>query len=138
MLTESGGDDVLVGRVGRDVLFGQKGDDTLAGGDDDDSLNGGVGQDVLFGGAGNDILDGDIGNDILIGNGGADLFVVGEGTDSIQDFIAGTDVIQLPSGITFANLTIASNNISTQFTAGGTFTVILDNFLGILTTTNFI
>ena len=138
VLTESGGDDVLVGRVGRDVLFGQKGDDTLAGGDDDDSLNGGVGQDVLFGGAGNDILDGDIGNDILIGNGGADLFVVGEGTDSIQDFIAGTDVIQLPSGITFANLTIASNNISTQFTAGGTFTVILDNFLGILTTTNFI
>ncbi|MEM9244671.1 MAG: Calx-beta domain-containing protein, partial [Cyanobacteria bacterium P01_F01_bin.153] len=138
ILTETGGDDLLIGGNGNDRLFGQKGDDTLTGNNGADTLNGGVGNDVIFGGDGNDLIDGDIGNDILIGNDGADTFRVGEGSDTIQDFIAGTDVIDLPDGVSFSDLIITTTGTGTQFTATGFLSVTLDNFLGTLRAANFI
>ncbi len=56
-----GGDDVLIGGVGRDILIGQFGDDTLYGGADDDILAGWEGNDELVGGAGDDLMAGDFG-----------------------------------------------------------------------------
>ena len=137
IITDSGGDDLLIGGDGNDQLSGQKGDDTLIGDDGTDTLNGGMGNDLIFGGDGNDLIDGDIGNDILIGNEGADTFRVGEGSDTIQDFIAGTDLIELPDGVGFSDLTITTTGTGTQFTAGGVFNVTLDNFLGTLSAANF-
>jgi len=56
------------------------------------------GDDALSGGAGNDRLIGGAGNDRLSGGAGADIFVFDfpdEGIDTINDFVSGTDKIQL-------------------------------------------
>ncbi len=52
---------------------------------------------MLAGGAGNDRLDGGAGNDLLWGGGGADAFVFRpmSGADTIMDFVAGQDRIEL-------------------------------------------
>ena len=60
-------------------------------------LNGQAGDDTLNGEGGNDTLIGGLGNDILIGGAGADTFIFndGDGTDTIVDFEAGVDSIDL-------------------------------------------
>ena len=75
----NGGADNLSGNSGVNVLNGQAGDDTL---------NGEAGDDTLIGG---------LGNDTLIGGEGADTFIFneGDGIDTIVDFEAGVDSIQL-------------------------------------------
>jgi subtilisin-like proprotein convertase family protein len=83
-----GGDDALLGRDGDDVLLGQAGEDLL---------NGGAGHDVLRGGEGNDFLLGGAGNDTLSGGADGDIFVLGDGNDTITDFTAGTDKIDITS-----------------------------------------
>jgi len=56
---------------------------------------------VLSGGADNDILNGGVGNDILNGGAGADQFVfdIASGTDIIQDFADGIDLIDVTGNI---------------------------------------
>src|SRR5690606_30036662 len=56
-----------------------------------DVMNGTAGADYLWGLGGNDTLIGGPGNDILIGGDGDDLFVfsVGDGSDSLVDFVLG-------------------------------------------------
>jgi Ca2+-binding RTX toxin-like protein len=103
------GNDTLFGGSGNDRLNGQGGDDTLDGGPGNDSLFGDAirgfyqvaGNDTLFGGdgyddldgrGGDDVLDGGRGNDMLTGGEGVDTFlrqVVGEGIDTVTDFIDG-------------------------------------------------
>ncbi|MEP3264689.1 MAG: CHRD domain-containing protein [Hyphomicrobiales bacterium] len=75
----NGGADNLSGNSGVNVLNGQAGDDTL---------NGEGGNDTLIGG---------LGNDTLIGGAGADTFIFneGDGIDTIVDFEAGVDSIDL-------------------------------------------
>ncbi len=82
------GNDFIVGNMGNDVLSGKLGDDFLGGGKD---------ADVLFGDAGNDILSGDLGNDILNGGSGSDIFQFrsDSGIDVIEDFVSGSDVLQI-------------------------------------------
>ncbi|MEJ6398604.1 VCBS domain-containing protein [Yoonia sp. 208BN28-4] len=104
----SNGDDVLLGDAqsnrfeggtGNDRLSGRGGDDSIFGGDGDDSIWGGGGADVLSGGDGADWFDGGAGSDldILIGGAGADTFHfdMGEGVDTILDFEAGIDTLEL-------------------------------------------
>ncbi len=101
------GDDVIDGNSGDDFIYGQGGNDNLHGGSGNDNLQGGIGNDLLDGDSGNDILvggDGDdlfiggIGNDNMTGGAGADVFAFsakgGEGTDSITDFNAATDILR--------------------------------------------
>ena len=83
--------------------------------DKDDTLVGGAGRDWLAGGDGDDTLVGGAGNDFLVGGDGADTFVFapGHGDDTIGDFEAGTDIIDLSQfgpGLTWEKL---SGSIST-------------------------
>ena len=101
------GDDTLHGGTGNDALFGGAGDDVVGGGSGADRLYGGTGVDVLrdgagrdlvFGGAGSDFLEAGAGDDQLWGGGDADIFVyadLGLGRDTIRDFAAGEDVLDL-------------------------------------------
>ncbi|MEM8698337.1 MAG: CHRD domain-containing protein [Pseudomonadota bacterium] len=84
----NGGDDILSGNSGANVLNGQAGDDVL---------NGEGGLDELIGGSGNDTLNGGEGEDILTGGEGEDVFMfeAGDGIDTITDFEAGVDQIQV-------------------------------------------
>ncbi|WP_108662194.1 cadherin domain-containing protein [Acuticoccus kandeliae] len=125
------GEDILVGGEGADSLLGGADDDALFGGGDADSLDGGNGNDMLRGEAGDDwlagghgddtlrggegadVLDGGVGDDILIGGEDADRFVFGAGSgdDSVLDYAAGVDVIDLTAlGLDdFAALDLAEN-----------------------------
>ena len=96
-----GGDDVLIGGQGFDQMWGEDGNDALTGGQDADDLQGGAGD---HGGAGDDTLTGGAQGDLLAGGTGADMFVLaalaGSGLalaarDQIQDFLSGTDVLDL-------------------------------------------
>jgi Ca2+-binding RTX toxin-like protein len=94
------GTDFLFGLGGDDKLFGGAGLDFLFGGAGKDSLYGGGGRDYLYGGSGEDSLYGGSGNDFLNGGGGADKFLFdpsnkGEGKDTIDDFMLGSDKISL-------------------------------------------
>jgi Ca2+-binding RTX toxin-like protein len=79
----------------------------------------------LLGGAGNDLLNGKGGNDVLFGEASADIFVfeTGTGGDTIGDFAAGTDRIDLSAfGFTsFAQVQAA------MIENGGTTAIILGN-----------
>ncbi|MBD2155078.1 DUF4347 domain-containing protein [Leptolyngbya sp. FACHB-16] len=102
-----GGDDRLSGSGGNDVVYGGLGNDQLVDGTGDDVLYGEVGNDFLFGNAGNDTLLGGDGADILNGGTGTDVLTAGKGRDifryntlqdggdTIRDFQAGQDLIDL-------------------------------------------
>ncbi|UWQ47351.1 calcium-binding protein [Leisingera aquaemixtae] len=125
------GRDKLLGGTGIDTLKGGNGADTLAGGGGDDTLSGGTGGDRLRGGGGRDVLVGQKGDDLLTGGGRADTFVFhkGHGNDTITDFTAGQDHIQIGRGasrlgqldfekqgddvlVSFADVTILVEDIS--------------------------
>lgn len=121
MATRGGqGDDKVSGDAGDDLLYGDKGDDILSGGTENDLLYGGEGNDLLLGGDGTDFLFGEEGNDVLIGHAGIDYFAIqsGFGSDRVQDFTDGTDMIGLAGGLTFADLTITGNNSNTLISSG--------------------
>jgi Ca2+-binding RTX toxin-like protein len=108
-----GGDgaDVLRGQAGDDYLEGDNGDDLLYGGAGNNSLFGGAGNDLLYGGEGDNILNGGTGQDTLYGGSGRDMFVLetGAGSDTIFNFVAGTDYLGLMNGLAFEQLTIAQS-----------------------------
>ena len=109
------GNDRLFGLQGADLLEGGRGLDVLIGGTGADSLYGGAHRDRLFGSEGADRLDGGGGNDILTGGTGADefIFAVGFGSDRINDFRTGTDVLLFSAALT-GGLTVAQT-IFTRF-----------------------
>jgi S-layer protein len=96
---------------------------SITGGAGNDSITGAAGNDTLVGGAGNDTLVGGAGVDSMTGGAGADTFVIGQNTgttsfstsaasDTITDFVAGTDKLsmaQTPSSFlgNYANITTA-------------------------------
>ncbi|MBL8037373.1 calcium-binding protein [Nitrospira sp. CMX1] len=103
VLAGLGGHDTLDGRAGNDRLEGGDGNDILTGGDGNDTLNGGNGNDTIFGNSGNDRLTGGAGADSLTSGVGSNVFVytavsdspAGGGRDTIQDFVASFDDIDL-------------------------------------------
>ncbi|MEX0302409.1 MAG: calcium-binding protein [Leisingera sp.] len=140
ILTGNGGSDRMEGGSGRDrmsgggnddVLLGGNGNDRLIGGGGNDTLSGGTGDDTLNGGNGRDVLLGHKGNDLLTGGSRADTFVFhkGHGNDTITDFTAGLDHIQIGRGasrldqldfeqqgddvlVSFANVTILVEDVT--------------------------
>ena len=88
----------LRGSQFNDVLIGHGGDNTLIGYGGNDSLYGQGGHDYLVGGEGHDLLVGGWGADWLVGGAGADVFRLdapGAGVDTLEDFAAGVDRIEL-------------------------------------------
>lgn len=83
-----GGDgaDTIEGMAG--PIFGDAGNDTL---------KGNSGTDTIHGGADNDTINGKADADILYGDAGIDTFIFehGTGSDTIKDFVHGTDKIDL-------------------------------------------
>ncbi len=71
-VTQTGGDDIVVGSRYGDYLAGAAGWDWIDGGDGNDTIEGGEGNDVLLGGAGADRLIGGTGDDYLVGGAGDD------------------------------------------------------------------
>ncbi|MDE5119814.1 MAG: hypothetical protein O4965_06615, partial [Trichodesmium sp. St19_bin1] len=112
MLDGGKDDDLVLGGTGKDTVLGDMGDDMLHGGKDDDLVLGGIGKDTVLGEVGNDLLEGNEdddllyggqGDDTLRGGEGSDRFVLapGNGSDIIQDFEDGIDLLQLDGGLAF-------------------------------------
>lgn len=81
----------------------------------DDTVTGGSGVDFLVGGAGNDTLNGATGADSLLGGGGADIFAFTgtPGSDTILDFVSGTDKVDLSAfGIAFDDVTLSAGFVN--------------------------
>lgn len=96
--------DTISGFGGDDTISALTGDDSLNGNQGNDSINGGQGNDTVHGGQGNDTLSADKGNDQIWGDLGNDVFLFtgsGTGNDIIEDFVRGTDHVQL-SGTIYA------------------------------------
>lgn len=120
-----GGNDQIFGQDGDDTLYGDRstdpaewaGNDKIDGGAGNDFIAGGGGNDQLLGGDGNDILIGGAGNDSMTGGAGMDYFVFNgpvstAGSDTIKDFVTGTDKLWFDldtytalNGITASNFT---------------------------------
>jgi Ca2+-binding RTX toxin-like protein len=124
------GDDQIFGGDGADELQGSGGNDLLEGGSGLDTLTGGSGADTIFGGTGMDVIDGGDGFDLLAGGGGSDRFVLTNegGTDSITDFTAGEDLLDVTAlGLVFDDLSFVTsgNNLTIQV-AGSAITELVD------------
>ncbi len=82
----------------------------IIGNDEDNSLKGGKGADEISGGSGNDTVS--------LG-GGADVYIYSGGDDVIQDYVAGTDSIQINTGdIEVENVSTVGNDIIYETSAG--------------------
>lgn len=87
----------IIGTNQEDVIIGDSADNEITGGRDTDTVTGGAGSDTfIFGTSATD----------LVNYAGADTTTTN--IDSIADFVAGTDKVQITDTVTFANLTMAS------------------------------
>ncbi len=123
------GDDFIYGGLANDQLFGGAGDDTISGANGRDILYGGVDNDVLYGGGGNDTLEGGSGNDVIGGGTGVDTFIfeTGDGSDTITDFAAGADTLELSyellDGLSLQNFAnTVGGNLTLTFDSGDELT----------------
>jgi len=91
----NGANNLLDGGAANDTLSGAQGNDTLIGGDGDDKLEGGASDDQITGGLGIDDMFGDGGNNVFVFSSAAETGSTVKTADTIRDFIAGTDVIDL-------------------------------------------
>jgi serralysin len=126
MLKGNDAANTLNGGAGSDALYGRGSNDQLEGEDGNDYLEGGLGGDALFGHSGRDTLYGGAGADALSGGTSTDLFVFKSlsetapaAPDTIQDFVSGTDRIDLR--IIDAN-TKLSRDQAFSFIGGSAFT----------------
>lgn len=141
--TLRGGDaaDILLGRSNNDILAGNSGADRLYGGEGDDRLFGGSGDDELWGGSDDDRLSGGDGSDSLSGDSGSDTFVFENhaGTDTVQDFTNGTDMIEYGGVGGYADLTVAAVGADVDITGvGGGHMLLLGTDLADITAADFI
>lgn len=103
-------------------LLGSAFDDQLFGDAHNNVLNGGAGNDLLNGREGNDTLIGGLGNDTLTGGEGADTFkwqAGDSGHDTITDFTAGVDKLDLSQLLKGASPTAASLDDYLHFSVSG-------------------
>ncbi|MGH1578808.1 calcium-binding protein [Planktotalea sp.] len=135
-------DDLLLGGsgLGTDLLEGGKGADILLGARGIDTLKGDKGDDTLDGQKGDDQLEGGKGDDSLIGSGGVDSFVfdgdTDTGTDRIQDFDNGAELMLINGSTVFADLTITGVGGDTHVEWSGN-TIILEGITGVINSSDF-
>lgn len=94
--------------TGGRALTGNELANWVTGGAGNDALMGAGGNDRVQGRDGNDLIQGGTGNDILAGGAGIDIFRFGrgDGSDVIQDFELGTDLIAISGGMSMSRLHI--------------------------------
>lgn len=114
------GDDELYGLGGADVLHGDNGIDRLDGGDGADLICGDNGNDTLLGGLGADTLIGGPSDDLLAGGAGREpfLFSQASGSDTITDFILGSDRLAMETGTSITSLQVAGESTVVQLNTG--------------------
>lgn len=95
-------------------LYGNEFNNVISGNAGHNFIDGGAGNDSLSGLGGDDVLNGGGGRDRLIGGAGADLFVFSNYSwDKIDDFVSGTDSIELGGLMEFDEFTfIGSSSFS--------------------------
>ena len=110
---------------------------TIVGGAAADVLLGGAGNDTLQGGASADHLTGGAGADLMTGGGGADVFVFdavadssGTGYDTITDFDAKVDHLDLWTGVTGLAPTAPSGALNAASLTSDLATIFDSNHLG--------
>ena len=83
------------------------------------TINGNAKNNTIYGGAGNNVLNGGAGNDTLSGGAGKDTFVYanGQGKDTVSDYVAGQDTLQISSG-SISKAALANSNKDLVFTVG--------------------
>ena len=111
--------DILVGDTGRNVIRGGGGNDSIAGLGGDDRLIGNDGNDTIRGGEGRDVMSGGDGIDTFAYYSITEIGSLNAFRDSITDFVAGTDEINL--SVIDAN-SIAVGNQAFSFIGIGAFT----------------
>lgn len=119
------------GGIGNDTIQSGSSADVLLGGDGNDTLDGGAGNDSLNGGAGNDLLIGGLGTDTVTGGTGQDQFrfnAPAEGVDTITDFVAVDDSIQVKASSFGGGLTVGAISAG-QFHLGSAAADINDRFI---------
>ena len=97
----------------------------------------GSGNDRLIGNDVGNHLDGGAGNDVYTGNGGADVFAISQGgyTDTITDFQAGVDKLDLTALHTDASHVHASgNNLLIDLDGNGKFDLVIVSQAGAIHT----
>ena len=106
--------------AGTEAGFGDAttGNDLIQGTEDRDQIFGNTGNDLIYGNHGEDTIAGEEGFDTLYGGQGADVFQLVEGgnPDTITDFEAGVDSIQLPSGLTGEDVSLNEGTLSVNAT----------------------
>jgi Ca2+-binding RTX toxin-like protein len=126
-ISGDGGNDTIHGGDSSDIVYGGGGNDRLYGDDGSDIVRGNSGNDIIDGGGGSDIISGNEGNDLLTGGSGHDTFqfASGDGHDTITDFDAARDTIEL-SGIDKDNITITTQHGSTIIDMGNGNSITLE------------
>jgi Ca2+-binding RTX toxin-like protein len=121
--------DFVYSGQGNDMVLGAFGADELRGGPGNDTISAGQGNDTVFGGAGEDFLQTRLGNDVATGGAGADTFwfnIAGAAdADTILDFEAGVDKIQLDPGFFTDPASVAYDAATGQLSYGGQLIVTL-------------
>ena len=104
------------GNKKNNTIYGGSGANTIYGYGGNDTLSGGAGNDTLYGGAATDKLTGGAGNDTFV-------YANGDGKDTITDYTAGQDTLQI-SGGSIGKTALANSNKDLVFTVGsGTVTL---------------
>ena len=106
---------------GFEKLLGTKRSDTMTGSDGgNETLLGGSGNDRLSGLAGDDVLDGAAGRDQLWGGAGEDtfLFRARDGADTLMDFTAGEDHIQIIGAKSLSNINFDAKGADVEISYG--------------------
>ena len=150
MISGLGGNDIIDGGAGNDRLFAGTGSDVLNGGTGNDTLsgqsgfnrlNGDAGNDLILGGTDQDFINGGAGNDIMSGGMGTDRFIfeAAHGTDRINDFEDGTDLIDLSAlGIAFADLTLVQTSLNVEIDTGEGIIIVNNAMVADFDTTDFV
>ena len=107
---------IIKGNAKNNTIYGGVGANTIYGYGGNDTLNGGAGNDTLYGGVGTDKLTGGTGRDTFV-------YANGDGKDTITDYTAGQDTLQISSGA-IGKTALANSNKDLVFTVGsGTVTL---------------
>lgn len=107
-----------------------------------DDITGDSGANSLRGFLGDDILEGGAGNDLLRGEAGADTFhfILGTGTDTVDDFNAGEDVLLFENyGFATSAAVIAAasqSGANVEIVSGGDTIIVEDTLVSALTALN--